>query len=331
MRHRRATALLLSVSAALGLSLEASAQLSNPVYVDDSPRAAEVFGQLGGLIDRGNEAEAVRALQTLLETEGHRLVADRTDPAVYRSVRRLVHEALLTSPDLLDRYRRIAGPRATRLLGEGETEAVEREMLLTEAGFDAALTLAGERFARADFDGARLTLLQLEAHPDRLGARSDRAAALLAEIARFRASEEDLELARSWSVRAPETLDAVTPPPSALERGNAVFDPMPALADTEPLERPLRSAPFGTPSTETVRLGDDSRPWILPTVAGDALLVNDGGRIECFDTATLERRWIFESDQAGETRLRSRRVRGRSQPVEDTMTVTASGGVAVAA
>ncbi len=319
------------ILAALLAVAAARAQNASPVYVDDSPRAADVLGQLGGLVERGNDAEAVRALQTLLETEGHRLVADRTDPAVYRNVRSLAHDAMLASPGLLERYRQTAGPLAARLLREGETERVERELLLTEAGFDAALHIAGERFARADFDAARLALLQLDRHPDRRGARADRAAALLAEIARFRASESDLKLARAWSGEVPESLDAVTPPASALERGYASFEPMPPLADDKPLESPLRSAPFGAAEVASVRLGDADRPWILPTVAGPWLLINDGMRIECFDTATLERAWVFETDADRDQPTQIQRVRGRSQPIEDTLTVTAGGGVAVAA
>ncbi|MEL6499325.1 MAG: PQQ-binding-like beta-propeller repeat protein [Planctomycetota bacterium] len=322
---------LACAAAACPVATAAPQQASSPVYVDDSPRAADVLGQLGGLAERGNTAEAVRALQALLETEGDRLVAQRTDPSLYRNVRSLTHEALLASPDMLARYRQTSGPLAARLLAEGNTARVERELLLTEAGFDAALQIAGERFARADFDAARLALLQLEAHPDRLGARADRAAALLAEVARFRGSEDDLAVARAWSPSVPGDLDAVAPPTSALQRGYALFEPMPPLADDEPLESPLRSAPFGDDSASPIRLGENERPWILPTVAGPYLLINDGERIECFDTATLDRAWIFETDADQETAQRARRSRGRSQAVEDTMTVTAGGGVAVAA
>lgn len=315
----------------LAPTVGAEAQTTNPVYVDDSPRAADVLGQLGALVEGGNTSEAVRALQALLEQEGARLIATRTDDRVYRSVRTLAHEALLASPELMARYRQTAGPLAARLLREGNAERVERELLLTEAGFDAAVQIAGERFAAADFNSARLGLLQLEQHPDLLDARADRAAALLAEIARFRGSQDDLARAQAWSGDVPDTLDAITPPASALETGYASFLPMPPLAADEPLESPLRSAPFGTTPTTTVRMGDAERPWILPTVAGQSLLINDGNRIECFDTTTLERRWVFETDSQTDPRNRTRGTRGRSQPVEDTMTVTAGGGVAVAA
>ncbi len=329
MRHTRAAVLGLTLALAPPGTGRTDAQPSNPVYVDDSPRAAEVLGQLPGLVERGSTAEAVRALQTLLETEAERLTPDPEDPQVYRGVRERAHEALLASPELLERYRLAAGPLAARLLAEGETERVEREMLLTEAGFDAALALAEARFVRADFDSARLMLLQLDAHPDRVGARAAQAAGLLAEIARFRASDDDLRLAQSWSDTVPGELEPVTPPDAAMVRGYAAFDPMSALSDREPLQRPLRSTPYGANESEPSLMTDAERPWILPTAAGRWLVVNDGDQAECFDTATLERRWVYAPAGERDPRTRGRRTRGRNQPVEDTMTATVGGGVAV--
>ncbi|MEM8758491.1 MAG: hypothetical protein AAGF47_12015, partial [Planctomycetota bacterium] len=148
----------------------------NPVYVDDSPSAGQVFRELPGLIDRGNAAEVVRALQRLLETEPDRLVPDADDPDLFRSVRTAAHRALLDRPELLERYRSVTEPVARAALDRGETETVERAMLLTAAGFDAALAVAEDRFRRGDFAAAILALEQLNEHPDRAGPRSRRAA-----------------------------------------------------------------------------------------------------------------------------------------------------------
>lgn len=342
LAHAGIATLVAFIAFAVCSAGSARSQGTNPVYVDDSPQAAQSLAQVASLVAGGNEAEAVRALQRLLETDAERLIADPDDREVFLSVRSRVHAALLGSPVLLDRYRRTTGPLARRFVEQGEAARVEREMLLTEAGFDAAIAVALDSFRRADFDGARLTLLQLGTHPDLMGRRADQAAELLADIARFRVSEQDLQTARSWSSRVPAELVAIDAPRSALQSGDAGFTPLGPLSTAEPLERPLRSAGYGiapgaaamnqgAPSSDGAGSADDpteSTPWVLPAVAGDALLINNGAQIDCFDATTLERRWVYSPAAGREPTAARRRV--RSQTIDDTMTVTAGGGVAVA-
>lgn len=312
-------------------------QVVNPVYVDDSPAAAEVLAQLDALVSRGSEGEAVRSLQHLLETEPDRLVPDPGDGALFRPVRAMVHAALLSRPGLLSRYRTSIGPVAARALAGGDAAGVERSSLLTEAGFDAALAVAGAQLESGSFDAARLTVAQLADHPDRVGERGVRAGRLLATVSRYTGSAPDRELGLSWVRGAGGSADEseygfVSAPASARRVGYGSFAWMDALASESLLERPLRSARL-----DDLEAGGESppvdqhEPWVLPTVAGDLLLVNDGDRIGAFDAATLERLWVTEPQADSQIDPgEARRPRHASQ-MEDSVSVTAGGSVGVAA
>jgi outer membrane protein assembly factor BamB len=326
----------LAIAAVLALS-PARGQVVNPVYVDDSPAAAEVLAQLDALVARGSEGEAVRSLQHLLEAEPDRLVPDPEDGSVFRPVRAMVHAALLSRPGLLSRYRASVGPAAARALAGGDAAGVERSSLLTEAGFDAAVAVAEGRLSAGSFDAARLTLAQLAGHPDRAGERGARAGRLLATVARYTGSAADRELGLSWVREAGGEADEsaygfVSAPASARRVGYGSFAAMEALGSESLLERPLRSARLDDAEAggESPPV-DQHEPWVLPTVAGDLLLVNDGDRIAAFDAATLERLWV--SEPAADAQLdpgEARRPRHASQ-MEDSVSVTAGGSVGVAA
>lgn len=323
----------------LGLGAGASiAQPENPVYVDDAPAAEQVLGEIDGLLGRDNAAEAVRALQRLLETEPDRLINERADPDLYRSVRDRVHAALLVEPALLDRYRATVGPSARAALERGEAQRVEIAMLLTEAGADAAIQLASERYRRADFDAALRLLAPLETHPDRAGDRGMRAAALLAEIARFIADEPRRTSlgaqAGRWAAEAggrlaADALEPVPAPESALRSGYGPFNPMAPTDAERLLPRPLRSMPLdpAAVSDESLRPPDDPAPWILPTAAGDTLLVNDGTRLSAFDAASLERLWTHEPTASSAAVPGFTGRANVAQTVSEGLTVVADRGV----
>ncbi|QKK07118.1 MAG: hypothetical protein HND58_02380 [Planctomycetota bacterium] len=59
----------------------------NPVFLDDSTLAADVFAGLPGLLASENDSEAVRLLQRLLDEEAERLIASDADPDVLEPVR----------------------------------------------------------------------------------------------------------------------------------------------------------------------------------------------------------------------------------------------------
>ena len=117
----------------------AMGQLIAPVFVDDSAGAADALARAGDFVASGNVDEAVRVLQSLLESESERVVATDGDAELFLSVRRHAHDLLLAHPRLMERYRQIQGPAAERLLGMGADQTVEGAFLFTSAGFEAAL------------------------------------------------------------------------------------------------------------------------------------------------------------------------------------------------
>ena len=89
------TRMWITVGAVLGCVAAAAGQLTNPVYTDDSPVARDTLGRVADFVASGNDSEAVRELQRLLDEHGDRLVGERRDEDLFPSVRDRVHAALL--------------------------------------------------------------------------------------------------------------------------------------------------------------------------------------------------------------------------------------------
>ncbi|HED53546.1 MAG TPA: hypothetical protein ENJ00_05025, partial [Phycisphaerales bacterium] len=332
----------------------AAAQPGNPVYVDDSPTAAQVLSELGRLVEQGNLGEAVSVLQKLLDDEARRLVPEPTDPDLYHSVRALVHEALLERGELLERYRRSEGPVAARLLRSGDIERVERSYMLTRAGLDAALALAERHLESARFEASLLMLTQLERHPDRVGdpEASARCARMLVRLTPYVDRPEVRAMARRWAEEAgiaddvnDAALAPIDPPASARVRVIGGVEPGPAFSPDGLLPRPLRSAPIAGPglgglSEASLLRGerlpaDDPEPWVMPVLAGDLVLINSGSTIGAWDRVTLERRWQFTDDPTDPTSVlpiprRSSRMLGAGS-IDDTAGIGVGRGVVVGA
>ncbi len=318
-----------------------------PVYVDDSPTAEEVLAQLPRLVAQENIAEAASNIQKLLDDEPARLVAHAEDADLYQSVRQRMHEALAASPALLERYRLTQEPRARRLLDEDRVAEVERSFLMTRAGAEAALVLAERQFEAARFHAAVRTIAQLETHPD---IESDdelsaRAARLLIRLTPYAEGDEARRLALKLAQRAgideeitPESMRPVQAPPSARLQSVGVAEQGPAFTPGELLARPLRSSPIAGP----VSLADASlirgqrltsgspRPWTLPVLAGDYVLLNDGNRLTAWDRLTLERLWQYEPDANAmrssiEVPNRFQRRMGEND-IRDAALIAAAGG-----
>ncbi|MFN7021190.1 MAG: hypothetical protein ACK4WH_07680, partial [Phycisphaerales bacterium] len=93
-RRRRglATAALAGLTLALLGPLPALGQLQlNPVYVDDSPAAADTLARVKDHLSSGNLDEAVRVLQVLLDDHADRMFGPTDDGDVFISVRARVH------------------------------------------------------------------------------------------------------------------------------------------------------------------------------------------------------------------------------------------------
>jgi outer membrane protein assembly factor BamB len=337
MRVRLCAARWLAGLLGAALSLSAAGQQTNPVYPDDSAVARDGLGRAAENLASGNDAEAVRELQRLLDEQPERVVGVAGDEDLFVSVRARVHEQLLASPALLERYRLAESVRAQQQLDGGDAAAVERSRLLTAAGFEAALRVAQMQLEAAAFEGARLTLEQLEHHPERRGPGGRDAAGLAALVARYVNRGEVWEWARRWGREAgvPGEL-ALTPaarPPALGVRRADFFSSAPRVSAAELPDRPLWSMPI-TPERiplnpedlaadfdgSTVFLG-----WVLPTVLEDTVYVNDGTFVTARDRFTLQPRWTVRpvGPMVGDDPFAARRL-SRSM-VEDTASISALG------
>lgn len=337
----------LAWAAVLGVACAtASAQpgeRQSPVFFDDSTAARETLATLDRLVASGNELEAVRALQRLLDDEPESLVS--RDEVVFNTVRDRVHEILLDSPALLERYREIAEPAAASLLASGRHADAERARLLTPSGYEATLRVAQSALESARFGSARRTLAQLEAHPDRRRRTPGADAARLAHaIAQYTDADADWALADRWAreAGAPEPGRSAwdRPAPEREAPVSSVEGVGPARADVAGVVgRPLRSVPLTEP---TASLGDqDPREvagqyqtiaWTLPAAAGDVLYTNDGLSVSAYDRFTLHPLWrvrtTVDPTQEGRYTPTSRRRLGRI--LEDASSVTVSGDLVLA-
>jgi len=330
--------LLRSAHAAVVLALAAAGAAAtaqtpvNPVYVDDSPAAADALSRALARAAGGDAGEAVRVLQEALEQEGHRVLAAGSDEDLFVTVRRRLHDALLADEALLEQHRETFGPIAESLLEAREYERVERDYFLTPAGAEATLRLARRRLELAQFDAAWRLLAPLRTHPDREAVRP-RAAALLRTIARYVDHDAPLEIARDLDAPR-EPLRRIDPP--RLDRGRTPLEPAPPVDLTELVAAPLASAELPSPPADRAddpnrsgrsrrQRGRDTTPpfYVLPTIAGDVVYVNDGDIISAWDRFTLDPIWqtpLGEEQQGGLVQRGLRRL-----AVEDTNTVAAYG------
>lgn len=344
-------------AAVCGLAMSFSGRLlaqSGPVYPDDSVQAQEGLGRVRELAAAGNAGEGVRVLQSLLDGESEHVLVSDADPDLFVSVRARVHELLLSDKTLLERYRLTEEAKAADLLQKGEHAAVERSRLLTRSGFEACLRVAQSEIERGQFQAARITLKQLDAHPDRRAdarAGAD-AAGLAALLARYLPRADVREMATRWSGDA----GVGVPPGGAyqLPTRHAPVMPMEVLPQAELsglVKRPIQTAWLSEEARqnsdyESSRpLRDDNRAWFLrsmrdeawsvPALLGDRLLLNDGQSVSCLDRFTLQSLWSFtpelSPDAGGNGPFnRSDSIRALAL-VEDTTGVAAGDGVAVAA
>src|SRR5215831_99737 len=97
-----------AIGMALGLALfcgSALGQRGRTVYPDEGVGTTDALVRVRELSEAGNTPEALRVLQKTLESEGEQLIASPADKDVFVPVRGFIHDLLLSSPDLLARYR----------------------------------------------------------------------------------------------------------------------------------------------------------------------------------------------------------------------------------
>ncbi|TVQ32308.1 MAG: hypothetical protein EA376_06585 [Phycisphaeraceae bacterium] len=328
----------------LWASPSSTAQVLNPVYLDDSPRAAESLVRVQDFISSGNLTEAARILQQTIDEDGDRVVPTDTDDDLYVSVRRKAHELLLAEPKLMAELRESQGRLAKRLLDEGRDEEVERRFLYTKAGFEAALRQAQRHLERGAFDGAFHALEQLERHPDRIGTGDAEAAELLTLIARYLDRDDVWILADRWRREAGKETTAQESPVIMPPPGSEIIHPLSAgpgidLDDmvTKPLwtrELPLAPIRMASPNqqqrraqrndTETDPAPNARLLHIIPVATGDMLIINDSESVTAWDRFTMELRWHTDLGPIP-TNRRQQALSASQRMLEDLNTVTVYG------
>ncbi|MEZ6242576.1 MAG: PQQ-binding-like beta-propeller repeat protein [Phycisphaerales bacterium] len=342
----RLALVILLTAWALGVPV-ARAQTDNPVFLDDSPIAADTLRRLDDLIAIESWSEAARVLQHLLDGEGDRVLPSVDDPDLFVPVRRVVHERLLATPALLERYRDAENDAARQLVESGDVDAAERTRLLTPWGFEAALRVAQVRLESAQFRASAAALEQLERHPDRTGEGGADAARLLAQVARYLDDDAVSERAQRWASEAGVQLlglAPIAPPPSVDPPVSAALDAQVAPEiDLGALGRePLRSEPLSPIDSRVIDAPSelhDQRPdertrqrtfaWSMPTAVGDVLYVSDGVTVSAWDRFTLSPIWRRRIGPPIGQGSRDRWVEATrqrlGQSLEDSASVTIAG------
>jgi len=298
-------------------AVPAQAQQDNPVYVDDSPQAWELFQQARDQ-SRDNAGEAIRLYQELLDEFGLKLIrAVDSSPDLLRSVRSRVLKQLQADAEFFERYRTAQTPRAEEMLQAGELEELALERSLTVPGLEALLRLGQRDLEAGRFRVALYWLGQARAHPD-LTARQSAHAAFMAGLAAHHLGDTSAVTAALNDLKSLESegeafaqqlqrLAAVEDSP-ALERGVSTLD----LGLATDLDDLVPQAIWSVPMPESLlnrryanraddpqtinpvidaRMAGGELNTMVATTAGAALFVNQGHAIVALNRLTGRNLW----------------------------------------
>ena len=308
--------LTIAVSSLLLGPAAVSGQQENPVYVDDSPRAWELF-LLARDQETDNVGEAVRLYQELLDDYGEKLLPVReATPDHFVAVRARVLRELSDNNELLERYRITETAEARRMLERGLLDRLAHTRSLTAPGLEALLRLAQADLESARFHATLDRLDQAQRHPDlgqdtaahcwyMIGAAAsylglaDRYAAAVGMLEtlgpagrRLRGRLDGVALASRPELHTGiSSLDAAGP----TELDDLVAEPIWSLhmPDT-PLSRrigdPMANEPPSRRHVETLRRSG-ALLTAAATVAGSRIYVNEGRIVHALDRFTGRAVW----------------------------------------
>ncbi|MHC4303008.1 MAG: outer membrane protein assembly factor BamB family protein [Planctomycetota bacterium] len=312
---RNGTWTAVAAAALTGLGT-ASAQQENPVYVDDSPRAWELF-RMARDQARANLSEAARLYQELLDDYAMKLLPiSETSGDHFVAVRARVLTELMGNERLLERFRLTETAEAQRLLESGQWQRVAVTRSMTEPGLETLLRLAQDDLESARFQSALDWLWQAVDHPDLDGRRRAHCWYMIGAAAAYLDLPEPLAEAvetlgalgqEGVSLQAQlERLVAAVPPPpddsltpfdgaASADLGRLVAQPIWSIGlDDTPLSRRLLDPIVGErPSSRTANQLRRSGTHLTaaPTVAGSGVFVNEGRTIHAVDRFTGRPLW----------------------------------------
>lgn len=316
---------LILILAFLGPLPSAFAQLENPVYVDDSPAAYEMFLRAQEQV-RDNTGEAARLCQELLDefalklipsSEAGRPGSNDHFTSVRSRVLRLLRTDRATGESLLQRYRAIETPVAQRMLDMGQLERLALTRPLTEPGLEALLRLAQRDVESARFESAIRRLDVALEHPDLDEPRAAHAWFMLGLVGHClnqpALMNESLEGLTALSVESAALLRVrlqrfAAEPKPASHRAVSSLDPTTAEGLTELVSERIWEAglndslfarrtveaadphPLARPRTGPVG-ADGGLMTVAPTIAGDVVYFNQGHTISAVDRYTGSPVW----------------------------------------
>ncbi|MGI9012700.1 MAG: PQQ-binding-like beta-propeller repeat protein [Phycisphaerales bacterium] len=320
-RHSCLPAVLLAMVTAIAVPLRASAQFDdNPVYVDDSPRAWELF-QRAGDQQAENTGEAARLYQELLDNYADKLIpAAANDNNRFASVRARVHAALRAAPDVLERYRQMQTPAAQRLLEDRKLSELLATRFLTAPAVEAAILESQRLVEDARFHSALALLEEVRGHPD----LDERRAAFRFFLEGLAAQHTDdtelrqvaLNSLENWSTPLGRQLHAdlrrllERGPGPAIVQGLSPLDVGPNADVASMVENPIwqmvlpntlpsrlhGQSERGGASAVQLQSARDSGTMltVAPTAAGAAIYVNEGHTIRALDRFSEREFWATD-------------------------------------
>ncbi len=318
MRHHFARYRHWIVSALLALCARpALAQLDNPVYINDSPQAWELFRRAVDQV-KDNPTEALARYQELLDDYASKVMPANTGSDHYVSVRSRVLAELSSNDALLERYQLSEDAQAQRLLDAGDLQRLAITRSLTEPGLEALLRLAQENLEAGRFLTARRWLAEAAEHASLTGRRATHYRYMLGLAAYYLSDKAGVDaalaaLSQDNDSQAKACLDhlkqiATTPPaPSVAERGVSPLDRVQFADLRELVDQPIWQIPIENTSPGGAieeDPGDRSlipRPGSTPTrgeqltmaatIAGSAVYINTGQVIRAVDRFTGRMLW----------------------------------------
>ncbi|HWB19914.1 MAG TPA: PQQ-binding-like beta-propeller repeat protein [Phycisphaerales bacterium] len=321
-----------------------AAQQDNPVYVDDSPQARELFRQAQDQT-RDNISQAVRLYQEILDQYPRKLIrSGPQDSPIFVSVRSQVVRELMRNPDLLNRYREVQTAAAAQMLEDGDLASVAIQRPLTEPGLIAMLSLAQREMEAAHFSSSIFWLKQTLDHPDLDDQRAASAWLMLGTCAHYLGDQAQFDAAmgalKNLGADHADFADSLEmlkiashfPKTSA---GISTFDST-RTSDlshlvgqpiwTQPLEESLLNRRFDTSleshvSDEVYRqhVAEADLNTMCPTVAGDTVYINEGHLVAAYNRITGQQLWTY--DDLPKVAI----ISNDTEPVLDVNTVAVSG------
>ncbi len=305
----------LAIPGLLGTTPGASARQVNPVYVDDSPRAWELFRRARDQAP-DNASEAARLYQELLDDYGLKLVpVSEAARDHFVAVRLRVLAQLRADDELRRRYVLIETPQAQRMLQAGELERLALTRTLTEPGLDAMLHLAQADLESARFHSAIDWLREAVDHPALGGRRAAHCWLMLGLAAHYLGDNELRETSARMLDRMTDDGDAFRDQLRALvaaggapaiHHGLSPLDPAPVTDLTElvaqaiwsveldaSLLRRRLSDPAGGDRREALehRRREGDLMTAAATVAGPTVYINQGHQVSALDRFTGRPIW----------------------------------------